>query len=420
MQHGTQIAGERLRQIAHDLAGIQDVLRVEDVLDLAEDVGQRPCRLAQKPAAAEPVPVLAADRPVRGQYFLVQIRRQLLHAVDVVLFGQVQKRAQVQLAVACVREQRGRDLVLLEHILQPRQEIRQRLGRHADILRKRQRPFGPSQPEERRDHMPRQSPEKLHVVRFQGQPRLKGQPLATADVVGDLLQPVPQFRGLVPLLLHQQQGLGRWRQQHVVPHIQLASQAEQPSIHQVARSGPHATDLQRSMRCILQPVKQQQDQTHVLGQGAGAHGRFGDQAQRALGTDQQLGQIELPARKYLAQAIAATTDHRWRLMLGDRRCLALQQRGQSLHERLAERPWRSSAAACTSWRPASIVWPLASTTCRLSTCWRAEPYFIQWLPDASTARTPPMVDTLAVAGSGPNNRFLSARCRFRWPSTTPG
>ena len=49
MPGGPQILGERLWDIGDDLAGIEQIGRIEDSLHLAEDVVQRPnCRLTNQ------------------------------------------------------------------------------------------------------------------------------------------------------------------------------------------------------------------------------------------------------------------------------------------------------------------------------------------------------------------------------------
>ena len=117
-----EVLCQRLRGVSDHLAGIEDVLRVEDPFDFAEHLVERFALSPDKPRAAETESVFATDRAVHFQDLLVQILGQILHSTYMVRVRKVQKRPQVQLPVPNVPKQRGGDGMRLQHVLKLHQE----------------------------------------------------------------------------------------------------------------------------------------------------------------------------------------------------------------------------------------------------------------------------------------------------------
>ena len=82
-REAAEVAGHQVRVVADHLAGIEQIQRVEGVLDLAEDPDSFPELPAQELGPGESQAGLAGDRPPRGVDRLVDLARQGLQLGDV-------------------------------------------------------------------------------------------------------------------------------------------------------------------------------------------------------------------------------------------------------------------------------------------------------------------------------------------------
>ena len=134
---GRKCRDNHVRIVAHDLAGVEDVLRVEDSLELRRNTSiQRAGLLAHEGRAAESAGVFTADASLARHGFP---RRALRPAAACARtssgIGKVQERLHMELAVAGVAKHRGRHLVALQHVLRPHQEIGEHFRRDGACLR---------------------------------------------------------------------------------------------------------------------------------------------------------------------------------------------------------------------------------------------------------------------------------------------
>ena len=79
--------------VADDLAGVEQVERVEGVLDLAEDLEEVAELAAEELGPGQPAAVLARDRAAEVERGLVDLGRQRLELGEVARVGQVEERA---------------------------------------------------------------------------------------------------------------------------------------------------------------------------------------------------------------------------------------------------------------------------------------------------------------------------------------
>ena len=107
----------RVGAIGDDLAGVQDSLRIEDLLQLAKHVHERAILLGQEWRAAQAVAMLAADRAAQQPDFFVKLGGERFHRADIVVGTQIEEWPNVQLALSRVAEDGGRHLQMLERVL---------------------------------------------------------------------------------------------------------------------------------------------------------------------------------------------------------------------------------------------------------------------------------------------------------------
>ncbi len=86
------------------LPGFNRPSRIEDVLQLAEDVDQRPILPGQERRAAQAVAVLTADRAAEQPHLFVKLAGQRFQLPGVIGIGHVEKRPDVQLPLRGVTE----------------------------------------------------------------------------------------------------------------------------------------------------------------------------------------------------------------------------------------------------------------------------------------------------------------------------
>src|SRR3954449_2597736 len=100
-----------------DLARVENSLRVEYLLEFAEHVYEWAVLFRQKWRAAQAITMFAADRAAQQPHFFVELRRERFHRADVGIRAQIQKRANVKLALSCVTEEGCRYLQMLKRVL---------------------------------------------------------------------------------------------------------------------------------------------------------------------------------------------------------------------------------------------------------------------------------------------------------------
>ena len=122
-----------------DLARIEQVLRVEDLLDSLEDAVQFAVLRPQKGRPGHPVAVFSADRAAHREDGRIQIAGQCFELCTVGRRRRRQKRTQMNLAGRRMRIERRRHFVALKHLLRRDEKLPQRRRRHRDIFDDRRR-----------------------------------------------------------------------------------------------------------------------------------------------------------------------------------------------------------------------------------------------------------------------------------------
>ena len=277
----------------HDLARIQQPLRIEDLLQLAEHIGERAELPAQVRRATEPVAMLAADRAAEQPDLFVQLRGQRLERRPIVGAGQIEKRPDVQLTVPRVAEERRGDLQPLEGVLRVLQEHRQRRRRHGHVLDTRHRARGALQPVERGHKAPRESPKELEVSFVFGDVRDSRERGLVLNQLDHFLELLPNIGRRFALLLDQQHRLGLARNQELVTHVVLACEIQMTPIHQVAGHRLERLEFEHRIGRLVEAVEHQEHAAAMHRERVDAHGGIDHERERALAADQQLRQIEL-------------------------------------------------------------------------------------------------------------------------------
>ncbi len=245
-------------------------MRIEDRLQLAKRFVQRPVLAGYKLRTAQPITMLAANRPPQLEQLLVQIAGQAIHPFDISPVGQVQQRTQVQLAVPCMPKQRRGDLVFFQDVNHLGQKLGQGFRRYGHVLHKRQGTRRSLQTVQGRHDFPRQFPVKIDIGRVQGDPRADEMALGGLQPAEHHADAVLDRCHVVPVKLHQQYRLGFGRNQQIKPHVTFPRQAQVTPINQVAGAGLHGQHFRHGPRRLIQPVKQEEDYPAGRRQGINA------------------------------------------------------------------------------------------------------------------------------------------------------
>jgi glutamyl/glutaminyl-tRNA synthetase len=99
-----QVAGQEVGVVTDDLAWIEDVIRIEDLLHFPKHVGQGTILPANERRAAQSVGMLAADRSAHVNDFLIKVTCKLRHPAHVRWIRQIHKGAQMKLPMPCMTE----------------------------------------------------------------------------------------------------------------------------------------------------------------------------------------------------------------------------------------------------------------------------------------------------------------------------
>ena len=172
---------------ADDHAGIQGAERIENPLDRREHTRQFRKVRREEGGSREGEALLGADGAAHGDDVGVDGVRQPLEPRASLGIARVGVGPHVQLAMPGMRKEHRRGIALLEHRLQPSQEIGQRLGRHYHIFQERHRADGAADSVEGGNYAPGQFP----------QHGLLGGILGPADVDAQRSRALQPPRGLV-------------------------------------------------------------------------------------------------------------------------------------------------------------------------------------------------------------------------------
>ena len=208
---------------------------IEDPLHLAKHVEQRAGLPAHERRAAQSAGVFAADAPADGEHFLVEFLGQSPHPLHVVRAGQIEKRLNVELALAGVAEERGRHLVALQHVLHPHEEIGQHVRATRPCLR-RSAPGGSAPSPDTTPAAPCRPGARTAPSRRPRRPAARRTPAASAATARSTRRcsRLAHFQRIVAVLLDQQHGLGLGGNQLVETRLGLAGKAQVAAVHQVA------------------------------------------------------------------------------------------------------------------------------------------------------------------------------------------
>ena len=102
-----EVPGHQVGVVADDLARVEDVVRVEGVLDLAEGVEEVAGLAAEELGPGQAAAVLAGDRAAEVERRVEDGRRHRLQLGHVGRVAQVEERPDVELAVAGVGVERS-------------------------------------------------------------------------------------------------------------------------------------------------------------------------------------------------------------------------------------------------------------------------------------------------------------------------
>ena len=195
----SQISCHKLGIVADDFARIENVLRIENLLDLPQHIVERPGLPPQELRAAEPIGMFAADRAANAENLVVELVGHEPHSLYVVGIVQVEKRLDVQLPVAGMTQKRGGYLPPLEHVLSPHEKIGQNFGRHGDVFNHRHGPARPLEAIQKRHGPIRQIQKQIGLFLIESLAAAERQPrllLNTVDQAAHLMADVLRFVAL--------------------------------------------------------------------------------------------------------------------------------------------------------------------------------------------------------------------------------
>ena len=281
--------------------------------------------------------MLATDRATEGEDLVVQLGGQVLHLANVVRPREVEEGADVHLPVAGVGEEGGRHLVVLQHVLQMHQKLRQRVRRHRDVFHKWRGALVSLHAVERRRNPPRQPAEQVVLLRCKGQVKAKREASAALPAEGDLLQAFDDFAGFVGLLFHHQHCFGVAGNGVGVAGVHVASKSKDAAVHQVTGGEFQLGGFHGGLGGGFQAVEEHQDQAAALGNGLGAESGLGDKGQRPFTADQQAGEVELAIFEHIREMITRSVDPGPRLVGFDDGIFPLDEVGQAADDFAAAR-----------------------------------------------------------------------------------
>ncbi len=315
-------------------AGVEQAIRVEDLLEFTEDVGKRAELASQERRAAETVTMLAADGAVERPDFVVKLGGKRFHGANVVNIGQVDERADVKLALRGMAKNRGRELQTLERVLHVPQEDGQSFHGDRDILDEWRWPAGALHLVQRGNKALGESPVELKVSLVFGNVRGGGKASSVNGRLHHFIDTCVEFVLRVGLVFDQEYGLGFAWDQQFVTHIGFAREIQVPAVHQVARRGIERRNLQRGVSGFLEAIEQEKRTATVLWQRIDGEGGFGDKGERALASGEQASQVETAVGDDVINLVSATIDKGFRAVLLDRACMTSQQARRGSDERL--------------------------------------------------------------------------------------
>ena len=236
---GTKMPHREMRIVGQHLAGIEQVERIEDVLDLLKDAVQLAVLRPEESGARQTETMLTADRTADRQCRVIEVTREGLQTRAVLRSWQWKERTDVQLTGGGVRIERRRHFMPLQHAPHPHDELFQRGGRNRDIFDERHRTAARAthSVEQRHDAM-RQRPEELQLFR---RPRDEGGRAGIGEFPESPRQRSQLARDFVvaePDMLDEQRRFGRRREQSFKTWVGVPRECEQTTVEQIAGTWP--------------------------------------------------------------------------------------------------------------------------------------------------------------------------------------
>ena len=260
-----EVPGHQVGVVADDLAGIQDVVRVEGVLDLAECVEEVAGLAAEELGPGQPAAMLAGDRAAEIERGFEDGGRHRLELGHVAGIAHVEERADVKLAVARVGVEGPAHLELLEDVLEPPEVLGQRTGRDGDVLHERHRPPRPPHPHQaRRDRLP-EGQQEVAIGPAARLDRVGNQDSQAFDPADHPSEPVEDLGRVVAIDLDDQRGFRRLGEPGAGGRQDVSGQAERSPVEKLARRGAVSKALDHGPGRVADPAERQDD--HRLGRG---------------------------------------------------------------------------------------------------------------------------------------------------------
>ena len=313
----SKVLHHQVRIVAQDLPGVQQVVRVEDLLDLLEDPVERAVLPPDESRTGESVAVLTADCPAYGEHNLVKVLRESLDTACILGCRRRQQRTQMQLTGRRMSVKGCRDLVLLKYALGTDQKIVQRFRRNGNVFDKRKGARRTGQSCEKGDHRSGKRPEELDLferIDLMGHNRIAAK---RTDLLDHHPDPIACLRRAKARLFDNQCRLCRRSNHGLEAWIGLAGHRQNTPIQQITGAWLLLSDCLDRINGGLQPPEQQQDDTAMLRQTTGQKRGRREESQGPFGTDKHPSQVDVGFITDPTQMITAAVAKQWRLVFSD-------------------------------------------------------------------------------------------------------
>ena len=298
----------RHRRRVDDLAGVEHVARVEQVLDrphglvelIAED-------LAVELAAGQAVAVLAGVDAAELAHEVLDLLGDGAHPDDLVGSAEVDERPDVQAADRAVTVEAGAHLVLVEDLGEPGGVGGESLRRDGGVLDERQRPVRPLAGGHQQPEAGLADLEQRALLR-RGHQTQGVVPVAVG--VPEVDQRVEPLRDVVEVVAGERdEQQGRRVTDQAVAQVGVldlaAGQVENGLVHQLDLGGVARQRVGGGLDRLLRGVEVPHREDRVLRFGHQVDHDLGGDRQRALGADDELREVERGAVDHPVEAVAA-------------------------------------------------------------------------------------------------------------------
>ncbi len=307
LQHGPEV-----------FSGVESVTGIEQPFDLSDRGPQRAVLSRHQVGSAEPGRVFDADLSAVPPHGFGDRVGELAEAFSVVRVGEVEERADVQLAVTGVGEQgRGR-VVSLEGILNGGDQARKAVGGDADVFGKRERLLLSADAILTGDDAAAERPELVPSGLLGGRDRFGRALVSSGQVTADDLQAVDELVPRVPLNLDEQHRLGVAGDDRGELGLGFAGDLQQSPVDQVARDDAVAQGAEGGPGGGVEPAKEGDHDAPMFRDRFGAEGRVDHDRERPLRAHPELRQVDLTGVIHdVIESVAAAGRHR--VVFGDER-----------------------------------------------------------------------------------------------------